>query len=102
MEGYDWDEMANEWQATKDEPKNYQSPIEIIWGDIESRLVNDILKVIQTYDIHVDAEELKKALAYDRDQYYKGYETGYNIGRLDGEAVIKRRIREFVEEFDDV
>lgn len=27
---------------------------------------------------------------------------GYDIGRLDGEAVIKRRIREFVEEFDDV
>lgn len=82
--------------------ENYKSPIEIVWGDMESRLDNDILKVAQSYEIHVDAEELKKALAYDRDQYHKGYRDGYENGKLDGEAVIKRQIWEFVEGFDDV
>ena len=96
MEGYDWDELKNEWQ------KDYQSPIEVICGDMESRLVNDILQVVQTYDIHVNAEELKKALAYDRAQYLMGYHDGYENGKMDGEAVIKRRIQDFMEEFDDV
>lgn len=96
MEGYDWDEMKDEWR------KNYKSPIEIIWGDMESRLESDILKVIQSYDVHVDADELRKALAYDRDQYHKGYRDGYENGKLDGEARIKRQIQEFAEGFDDV
>ena len=37
---------------------------------------NDIMKTVISYDINVDKAELIKALAYDREQYEKGYADG--------------------------
>lgn len=54
----------------------YESPIEIIYGDITKQIDNDIYRVTQKYDIKVDKNELIQALAYDRDQYNKGYADG--------------------------
>jgi hypothetical protein len=54
----------------------YKSPIEIICGDIQKKIDNDIYSVTQKYDIRVDKNELIQALAYDRDQYKKGYIDG--------------------------
>lgn len=54
----------------------YKSPIEIICGDIKKQIDNDIYRVTQKYDIKVDKNELIQALAYDRDQYEKGYADG--------------------------
>ena len=51
----------------------YQSPIEIISKEIESKIENDTFSIIQEYGINVDKEELLKALRYDREQYSKGY-----------------------------
>jgi hypothetical protein len=51
----------------------YKSPIEIICGDIQKQIDNDIYRVTQKYDIKVDKNELIQALQYDRDQYEKGY-----------------------------
>ena len=52
---------------------SYSSPIEIV-DRMTSQLEEDVMKVILSYDINVDKEELIKALQYDREQYRKGYE----------------------------
>ena len=56
---------------------SYQSPIDIIFGEWQTKLEDDVLKAIQNYDITVDKNELLKALNYDRDQYNKGWSDGY-------------------------
>ena len=54
----------------------YKSPIEIIQGEMNSQLEDDIVRVVQGFDINVDKEELIRALNYDRQQYEKGYADG--------------------------
>lgn len=51
----------------------YKSPIEIIYGELETKMENDTFEAIRHYDINVDKEELIKALKYDRNQYKAGY-----------------------------
>lgn len=59
----------------------YKSPIEIIYGQMQTQIEGDILKAVQKVDIHVDKEELIRALQYDREQYDKGYADGYMAGK---------------------
>ena len=54
----------------------YKSPIEIIYGQMETQMEGDILRAVQKYGINVDKEELIRALQYDRNQYEKGYADG--------------------------
>ena len=54
----------------------YRSPIEIIYGQMETQMEGDILRAVQNYGINVDKEELTRALQYDRNQYEKGYADG--------------------------
>ena len=58
---------------------SYSSPIEIA-DRMTSQLEEDIIKVVLSYDIEVDKDELIKALAYDREQYEKGYADGQRAG----------------------
>lgn len=58
----------------------YKSPIEILTGEMQTQFENDIYRVVQSYEIAVDKEELVKALRYDREQYEKGYHDGYIAG----------------------
>lgn len=51
----------------------YSSPIEIIYSDVQHRFEDGLFKAIQKVDIKVNKDELLKALAYDRNQYEKGY-----------------------------
>lgn len=51
----------------------YKSPIDIIHGQLETQLEGEVLKAVQKCGVVVDKDELLKALAYDRDQYEKGY-----------------------------
>ena len=51
----------------------YESPIEIIQGEVTTKFENDIYSAVQEYGIVVDKDELIKALQYDRNQYAKGY-----------------------------
>lgn len=56
----------------------YDSPIEVIYQDIQYSLENKILKACQDVNVNVNKEELIKALQYDRNQYQKGYYDGLN------------------------
>ena len=51
----------------------YDSPVKLIASQIETKIENDVMSVIQNYDIQVDKDELIKALNYDRQQYEKGF-----------------------------
>ena len=54
----------------------YQSPIEIIQGQLRLEMENNILRAVQEQDIRVDKHELLRALQYDRNQYEAGYLDG--------------------------
>ena len=55
----------------------YKSPVELYVENAVSNIVkkqnDEVLEVIQNIGIHVDKDELIKALQYDRNQYDKGY-----------------------------
>lgn len=59
-----------------DDILGYQSPIELIAGEVQMKFENDTVKAVQNYGFNIDKEELAKALNYDRDQYEKGYAAG--------------------------
>ena len=54
----------------------YRSPIDIIYGQMQTQMEGDILRAVQSYGINVDKEELIRALQYDRHQYDRGYGDG--------------------------
>lgn len=69
----------------------YESPIEIIQTQMQMQMDEGILKAVQGVGIDVNKEELIKALAYDREQYSKGYKDGVKefVEMLKKEAVTK-------------
>lgn len=57
----------------------YESPINIIESavtELQEQQEEGVFRLIRRYGITVDKEELLKALAYDRNQYNKGYDDG--------------------------
>lgn len=72
---------------------SYESPITItefpmnfvdkIAGDIEGQKTEYVMQCIGKFGVNVDVEELKKALAYDRDSYHKGLQEGIKAGKKD-------------------
>ena len=58
----------------------YKPPIEIIQHranyDCSKQLDEAVFTAVVRADIHVERDELIKALQYDRDQYQKGFEDG--------------------------
>lgn len=57
----------------------YESPIRMIADQMQTKMEADCVSVVQSYGFDVDAEELKKALAYDRDQYDKGFKDARTV-----------------------
>lgn len=55
----------------------YLPPISIVEEPIKYQMDDGILKAVQKVGIHVDRDELLKALQYDRQQYEAGYREGY-------------------------
>lgn len=51
----------------------YESPIEIMYGKMKMQVVDNVVKAVQEQQIHVDREELIKALRGERNQYQKGF-----------------------------
>ena len=58
----------------------WESPVNVIYGEMQTQIEGYIFKEIQNVGIDVDKEELLKALQYDREQYSKGYSDGYAKG----------------------
>lgn len=56
---------------------SYEPPIKIIMQQMNTEMMDTMLRVVQSYGFDVDQVELAKALIYDRDQYDKGYQAGY-------------------------
>ena len=56
----------------------YESPIRTFQKQLEMRCENEIMNAVAEYGIHVDKDELVKALKYDRNQYDKGYSDAIN------------------------
>lgn len=54
----------------------YISPISMIVEDTMGKIEESVWKAVVKLGFDIDKEELRKALAYDRDQYRKGYEDG--------------------------
>ena len=54
----------------------YESPINIITGQIKTNYEDAIYSAVQNVVINVDREELLKALEYDRGQFEKGFKEG--------------------------
>lgn len=76
---------------------NYQSPVNIVYQGLQSKFEGDIYQAIQSYGVHVDKDELIKALQYDRDQYKKGFADGC----IDRTGALKKEIaREILEEIE--
>ncbi len=56
----------------------WESPVNIIYGEMQTQIEGEAFKAIQNVGIDVNKQELLKALQYDREQYSKGYSDGYN------------------------
>lgn len=60
----------------------YESPIEKIYGELQTRMIQDdenlLMEAVRNVSVSVDKDELIKALQYDRNQYNKGYKDGTN------------------------
>lgn len=58
----------------------YEPPIELVVSQVQNEIIkshdNQVYQAIVKTGVNVDKDELVKALAYDRDQYVKGYEDG--------------------------
>lgn len=52
---------------------SYQSPIDVIMGQMNISYENEICKAVKNVGVNVDKNELLKVLQYDRGQYQKGY-----------------------------
>lgn len=55
---------------------SYKGPIEVIVGEVQHKMENEIIKAVQNVGINVNKIELHKALMYDRKQYTQGFEDG--------------------------
>lgn len=66
----------DQWTNTEDLITGYKSPIEIIMGQMRMEQENETYRVVQSYGVNVDKDELIRALQYDRGQYEKGYADG--------------------------
>lgn len=51
----------------------YKSPIDVIYGQLETQLEGEVMQAVQRLHVNVDKEELLRALKHDRGQYEKGY-----------------------------
>ena len=58
--------------------EGYESPVKVYQSELQTAIEDETLHVAQSIGIDIDKKELLKALAYDRNQYKKGYEAGYN------------------------
>ena len=59
----------------------YESPIEVVYGQMQMNFEDNVMKAIQKYNININKDALISALMYDRKQYEKGYAEGREEGK---------------------
>ena len=77
-----------DWSKGIDALEGYESPIaetfEQIANEIREHQENAVVATIsERLAVDIDKKELEKALAYDRDQYSKGFRAGYERALFD-------------------
>ena len=55
----------------------FDFPVKIIESPMDIRVEKEMFSAIKRVGVHVDKEELLRALNYERDQYAQGYQKGY-------------------------
>lgn len=77
-------DIRRKWQKqikqAEEAMEMYKSPIEIMLTEMQVKMENGIMKAVRDVGVNVDATELLKALAYDREQYKKGFADGQEAG----------------------
>lgn len=78
----------NKLKFPDDWAKDYESPVTLqirkIAEQIEEQCENQITATIsEQMGVNIDKDELKRTLAYDRDQYRRGYEDGWRARSKD-------------------
>ena len=73
-----------------DDTDGYISPLKIFEKTLEEQAKdfskefdNNVMRAVHKVGFDVDIDELREALAYDRDQYKKGFRNGYAKGKRD-------------------
>lgn len=70
---------------------SYESPIAIIYGEIQTQIEDGMLKAVQDVGFNVNKIELQKALMYDRKQYTQGFEDGRKYEQEESVRVVRCR-----------
>ena len=84
------------------DPIGYKSPIDIIYGEMQTKVENGVLEAIQKCRINVDKDELIKALRYDRAQYDRGFADGYLKGVKEFAERLKEEFRANTDNNGDI
>lgn len=80
---------------------DYKSPIEVMMSDAQLKFENGVYEAVQNVDIHVDRDELIKALQYDRQQYEKGWNDALALLKGSGWISVRERLPECDRILDD-
>lgn len=64
----------------------YMRSLDKMQMEIKADFDNNVWKAVIEYGVHVNKEDLLRALAYDRDQYKQGYANGVVVGYQKGLA----------------
>lgn len=83
-----YDAKSYDWSKGINTLEGYESPVTLyvqqIAQEIAEQRDNEIVaKITEATGINIDKNELTKALAYDRDQYSKGFSDGYEKALAD-------------------
>lgn len=78
----------------------YESPITIFSETLENHYENEIMTAVMKTGVHVDRDELIKAMSYDRQQYEKGYSDGFEDGLEKGRMKCLEQIQKLIKEME--
>ena len=77
----------------------YECPIDVyvkeIVNKMDSDLESEIYKAIMKVGINIDKEELIRAIQYDRDQYFKGYEDARQKIKSDLTDIVNTKLKKW-------
>ena len=94
--------MHNYNESLQDALKKYESPIDVVIDDLVTNIRQEqdktIVEACQKVGVNVNADELVKALNYDRGQFQAGFQLGYETGVAEALERVDTRLYGFVDE----